>query len=429
MALDRTQTSPRARAPREAAPRWGVRVVHPEAATTWIDLDADAEWQTLGRGDGLDHGTVSRAHVSFRRRGLVLEVRDEQSHNGTWLDGARLAEPAFLGNHSVLRIGDLLAVVEAQEEDGDDVDREAVVGDAPAIKIARRTLTRMAPTRPHVLLLGETGTGKERAAAELHRLTGRDPWVTFNCAGLGAQLADSQLFGHEKGAFTGAERAHEGLFRRAHGGTLFLDEVAELDATVQAKLLRVLEAGEVQPLGSDRLTEVDVRVIAATAPDLTARVDDGRFRRDLYARLSVASLTLPPLRERRGDVPAWLARFDARWAREDGGAPLRWHPEAVEAAMLADWDENLRGIDRVVYQLRLHQGPGALISAAHVAPLVGDATPDASHEPPSARPPKPTKEELERALAEHDGSVRATARHFQRDRRQIYRWMEAYGLK
>jgi len=424
--LDRTQTSPRARAPREAAPRWGLRVVHPEAAATWVDLDARPEWQTLGRANGLDHGTVSREHVSFRRRGLVLEVRDEDSHNGTWLDGARLDAPAFLGNHPVLRIGDLLAVVEAFEEDGDEVDRDAVVGDAPTIRAARRTLARMAPTRPHVLLLGETGTGKERAAAELHRLTGRDPWVTFNCAGLGAQLADSQLFGHERGAFTGAERAHEGLFRRADGGTLFLDEVAELDATVQAKLLRVLETGEVQPLGSDRIGRVDVRVVAATAPELTERLDDGRFRRDLYARLSVASLTLPPLRERRGDVPAWLARFDARWAREDGGAPLRWHPEAVEAAMLAPWEENLRGVDRVVYQLRLHQGPGATVSAAHVARLVG-APPPAPVATP--RPPKPTREELERALEAHGGSVRATAKHFQRDRRQIYRWMEAYGLK
>ncbi|MCA9606437.1 MAG: sigma 54-interacting transcriptional regulator [Myxococcales bacterium] len=435
MSLDRTMTSPRAGSGADAGPTHRLRVVSPPECTGVVALEASKEWQVLGRGAGVDHPTVSREHLAIRRRGMVLEVEDRGSHNGTWLDGERLDEaPRFLSNDPVLRLGDVLAVVEEEVADAEGIDRDALPGDAPPMRALRAMLERIASGRTHVLLLGETGTGKELAARELHRLAGRKDLVTFNCAGLSAQLADSQLFGHLKGAFTGAEVSHEGLFRRADGGTLFLDEVAELDPSVQAKLLRVLETGEVQPLGSDRVATVDVRVVAATQPDLADLVADGRFRRDLFARLALASAVVPSLRERRGDLPGWIARLEARWCAEDGGAPLAWTPEAIERAMLAPWEDNLRGLDRAIYQLRLRHGPGAsvtaaMIDAASLAPGQAPSVTDGLGGPAPAKLDKPTKEELVRALEENGGSVRATARHYGRDRRQIYRWMDEYGLR
>ncbi len=430
MTLDRTLTSPRAGEGAAGDPTFRLRVVAPPEAAAIVPLEASKEWQVLGRGAGIDHPTVSRAHLAIRRRGMVLEVEDRGSHNGTWLDGQRLAgAPTFLSNDPVLRIGDALAVVEEVVEDGDGVDREALPGDAPPVRALRAMIERIASGSTHVLLLGETGTGKELAARELHRLGGRRELVAFNCAGLSGQLADSQLFGHVKGAFTGAESSHEGLFRRADGGTLFLDEVAELDPSVQAKLLRVLETGEVQPLGSDRVAKVDVRVVAATQPDLADLVADGRFRRDLFARLALASAVVPALRERRGDVPGWIARLETRWCAADGGAPLSFAPEALERAMLAPWDDNLRGLDRAIYQLRLRHGPGASITAAMLDAAALPPGQPAAEERPAAKLDKPTRDELMAALEANGGSVRATAKHFGRDRRQIYRWMDEHGLR
>ena len=430
MTLDKTVTSPRASDGDAAASEWGLRVVFPTSAKRWLPLTAGASWQTIGRDEaGIDHPTVSRAHLAIRRRGLVLEVKDSGSHNGTWLDGGTLgSEPRYLGNHPVLRVGDTLAVIErrAVADDTSSIDPDALPGDAPCMRSLRPLLARMASGSSHVLLQGETGTGKELAASEIHRLSGRSPLVTFNCAGLSAVLADSQLFGHEKGAFTGAARSHEGLFRRANGGTLFLDELAELLPSVQAKLLRVLETGEVQPLGGDRVLKLDVRVIAATQPDLEDLVAEGRFRRDLHARLSLASTTLPAVRERRGDIPEWLLRFERRWRDQEGGAALDWRPAAVEAAMLAPHDDNLRGLDRLVYQLRLRHGPGSVVTADVVHEILStEAAPSRAVD----RPPKPNKEELQRALERFGGSVRATAKHYRRERRQIYRWMQAHGLR
>ena len=430
MTLDKTQTSPRASGGPDDRGAWDLRVVFPNECRGRVPLQGGTAWQVVGRGTGegqIEHATVSRAHLAVRRRGMLLEVRDEGSHNGTWLNETKLGrEGAFVGNDAVLRIGDTLAVIEARQEDDEGVDREALPGDAPCVRALRQIVGRVATSATHVLLLGETGTGKELAAQEVHRLSGRGALVNFNCAGLSAQLADSQLFGHDKGAFTGAERAHEGLFRRADGGTLFLDEIGELDPAVQAKLLRVLETGEVQPLGSDRAVSVDTRVVAATHPNLAERVREGGFRRDLHARLAVASAVVPPLRERRGDIPHWLELFELRWRTQEGGEPLVWTPEAMQTAMVASWPDNLRGLDRCVYQLRLRHGTGATVTPALIAALL----PVATEAPPNpARPDKPTREALLAALEAHGGSVRATAKHYERDRRQIYRWMEAYGLR
>ncbi len=430
---ERTLTIPDRDGAARAAPRPCLRVVFPYALAGRVELPARGE-TVLGRASHacLDHRSVSREHATVRVRGVGLSVSDAGSRNGSFLDGRPVGtEPAFAGPGAFLRLGEVLAAVEVEEDDAPEVDPDAIPGDSPRARALRRRLARLGPGAAPVLLLGETGTGKEHCARELHRLSGRGPFVALNCAALSRELADSQLFGHRRGAFTGAAEAREGAFRQASGGTLFLDEVAELPLEVQAKLLRALETGEVAPLGGDGVVQTDVRVVAATQPDLPARVADGRFRRDLYARLALAEIGLPALAERRGDIPEWLRRLDAHWCRVEGGERLEWTAEAVEAVALAAWPENLRGLDREVYRLRCDLD-GPLVLPSHLAsPAAMLEVPDDDPPDPTsgARMSRPSRDELERVLAANDGSIRATAKHFDRDRKQIYRWMEAYGLR
>jgi DNA-binding NtrC family response regulator len=214
-------------------------------------------------------------------------------------------------------------------------------------------VARVAPRDVTVLLVGESGTGKERVAEAIvlaSRRAGR-PFVRFNCAALAPELAEAELFGHARGAFTGAARARPGLFREADGGTLLLDEVGELAAPAQAKLLRVLQAGEVRPVGEERALTVDVRVIAATHRDLEEEVRAGRFREDLLYRLDVVKLRIPPLRERPDDVPVLARHFLDRFARRFGVEPLRV-PDALFDRLLAHaWPGNVRELENAVERL------------------------------------------------------------------------------
>jgi transcriptional regulator with GAF, ATPase, and Fis domain len=333
-----------------------------------------------------------------------------------------------------------------------------------------------------VLVIGETGTGKERIASEIHRLSGRPgPLVPVNCAALSPQLVESQLFGHSRGAFTGASAAQEGLFRAAEGGTLFLDEVGELPLDLQPKLLRAIEQREVQPVGSVRPLKVDVRIVAATNRDLaTAASAGGAFRADLYARLSIWELHLPPLRQRRVDLFMWIDLIHRRWAAERGGVPpLTFTADAAESMLGFGWPLNLRGVERLIHEIaradddaaadpvtpaRLPSWLAPLLPARVSATLPVHAAPDAAaplgpssvkatapgeaHAPPAsrgqprdadadadataaaaARLPVPTRDEFTAAFERLDGSVRGLAKHFGRDRRQIYRWLTSYGLK
>ncbi len=248
----------------------------------------------------VSHRTVSRQHVEVAwDRALGRHyVRDLHSRNGTWLAGQPLSEiPRVLEDNAVLRFGDVIGVYERQPGTVDDtvaVDRQAVPGQALTMMRLRRALARAATDPAPVLLIGESGVGKEHIAAEVHRLSARQgPLLPVNCAALSPQLIDSQLFGHERGAFTGATSSHRGLFRAANGGSLFLDEIGELPLHLQPKLLRVLEQGEVLPLGSTTPIRVDVRVIAATNRALDHEVAAGQFRRDLYARLALWQLEIP----------------------------------------------------------------------------------------------------------------------------------------
>jgi two-component system response regulator HydG len=212
---------------------------------------------------------------------------------------------------------------------------------------------RVGPRDVTVLITGESGTGKERVAEAIVRASGRAdrPFLRFNCASLGGDLAEAELFGHTRGAFTGATRERPGLFREADGGTLLLDEVGEFSPGVQARLLRVLQSGEVRPVGSDQTHKVDVRMIAATHRDLPAMVAEGSFRSDLYFRLKVVQLTVPALRERPEDVPALLRHFLDHYARRFGTGPLRVPPQILEQLAARPWPGNVRELENLVEML------------------------------------------------------------------------------
>jgi DNA-binding NtrC family response regulator len=224
-------------------------------------------------------------------------------------------------------------------------------------------LARIAPSEAPVLIEGETGTGKERVARAVHARSRRadKPFVVFDCAAVPPTLIESELFGHEKGAFTGATDKRAGVFERAAGGTVFLDELGELALELQPKLLRVLESNEVQRVGGQKPTPIDARVVAATNRDLQARVSDGLFREDLYYRLAVVTLEVPPLRERREDVPLLAAHFarDRIFAGGAGGRAPGW--EAIFEFMKSyDWPGNVRELRNVVERAVIMADPGLL---------------------------------------------------------------------
>jgi DNA-binding NtrC family response regulator len=228
---------------------------------------------------------------------------------------------------------------------------EGLVGDSEAMRQTCAVIKRIAPMPSTVLILGESGTGKEVAARALHRMSPRadGPFVPINCAAVAAELIESELFGHVKGAYTGAQGARDGLFYYANGGTLFLDEVAELPPAMQAKLLRVLEERTIRPVGSEQEIPVDVRIIAATNRRLAEEVAAGRFRRDLYYRLQVVELYMPPLREHAGDIPALIQHFAQLLAPKLGVAPVPV-PDTLLHGLMADydWPGNIRELKNLV---------------------------------------------------------------------------------
>jgi len=428
-------------------------VVYPDILAHTIALESPVVVVGRQQATGVEplaHPTVSRRHLSIEwsRAAGAHVIGDLGSHNGSRLNGRQLAadKSCELAHGDAIQLGEVIAVYEiepAEPCDDGPVSLDALPGGSVAMQRLRRMVARAGRDRSPVLLVGETGTGKEQIARELHRLSGRSgQLLSVNCAALSRELVESQLFGHVRGSFTGALGDHPGLFRAASGGTVFLDEIGDLPLDLQPKLLRALQEGEVLPVGATRAQPVDVRVIAATNRDLTASVEAGGFRRDLYARLAMWEIAVPPLRERRADVLAWVGRLHRRWLIErpdQAPAPsLELSPAAAEQLLLADWPENLRGVGRLVHELATRLGGGRVemddlpgwLCRSPVLDLGGAATADGSA--PSvrrgARRPTPSPEELSAAMREHDGSVRAVARRFGRDRRQIYRWLEAFGL-
>ncbi len=230
---------------------------------------------------------------------------------------------------------------------------ENLIGSSTAIRKMTDLVELTAPTESTVLIGGETGTGKELVARAIHHNSPRSeaPFVTVNCGALPAPLVEAELFGHRKGAFTGAESSRRGKFEAADGGTLFLDEVGELPIELQPKILRALQTGEIDRMGQDRPSQVDVRIVAATNRDLEAMVADGTFRQDLYYRLAVVRIEVPPLRERSEDIPLLAQHFLDRWIERTGRADLRFPPEALSRFAAYDWPGNVRELENVVERM------------------------------------------------------------------------------
>ena len=305
---------------------------------------------------------------------------------------------------------------------------ETIVGASPAMLEVYKLVARVAPTTATVLVVGESGTGKELVARAIHTnsLRSQGPFVAVNCTALTESLLESELFGHAKGAFTGAVAAKRGLFEEAHGGTLFLDEIADIGGKMQAQLLRALQDGEIRRVGSTEPIKVDTRIVAATNRDLETEVKAGRFRDDLFFRIHVVTLTLPPLRERHSDIPLLVEHFIAKYAARTGlteGAGIA--PEAMTALCRYAWPGNVRELENAV-ERSLTLSKGGVILCADLPPeIVGPA----AMAPSGTRglyDDRPTLAELERRyidliLQETGGNKKRAAEILGIDRRTLYR--------
>jgi two-component system response regulator HydG len=252
-------------------------------------------------------------------------------------------------------------------------------------------IQRIAPRDVTVLLSGESGTGKERVAEALVSASARadKPYLRFNCAALTAELAEAELFGHTRGAFTGAVKARPGLFREADGGTILLDEIAELPPPIQAKLLRVLQEGEVRPVGEDQPVKVDVRIIAATHRDLMQMASEGKFREDLYYRLKVVNLRIPPLRERPEDIPALARHFLNEFARRFGVGPFKLGASLLDRLAAYRWPGNVRELENAIESL-VALSQGSELDLSLLPQAAGPSEPAAANEPAVATAPAAT---------------------------------------
>jgi two-component system NtrC family response regulator len=305
-----------------------------------------------------------------------------------------------------------------------------LIGVSAPMRDIYRLVEAVGQNKSTVLVSGESGTGKELVAHTIHDRSAlsEGPFVAVNCAGLAETLLDSQLFGHRRGAFTGAIADHDGVFRAANGGTLFLDEVAEIPLGLQAKFLRAIQEREVVPLGSTRAIAVDVRLIAATNRDIEAEVEEGRFRRDLFYRLNVVRIDLPPLRARPDDVPVLVAHFVNRYSTQYGVAPKAVTPDALACLQAYDWPGNVRELQNVVERAFALSDADTLTLADLPASL--RRTDGRGIPAPAARH---TLDETERGLiaetlAATKGNKNETARRLGIDRQRLYRKLRKYGL-
>jgi two-component system, NtrC family, response regulator HydG len=314
----------------------------------------------------------------------------------------------------------------------------ALVGHSPAIIQVMKTLARVAPSQATVLVVGETGTGKELVARTIHRFSDRAErrFVAANCSALAEGLLESELFGHVKGAFTGAAGARPGLFREADHGTLFLDEIGDISPALQARLLRVLQEHEIVPVGSETPVQLDVRVLAATHRDLPELVRQGRFREDLYYRLNVVTLVLPPLRERRQDIPLLIDHFLRELAARHGRGPVAVDPDAQYRLLSYAWPGNIRELQNVLERSML-LAEQDVIGPEHLPPEVrpGGSPPTTATVTPLPPEPNPLRsleevdrEHVLRVLGITGGSREESARILGISRRTLSRMIQRWGL-
>jgi two-component system repressor protein LuxO len=308
---------------------------------------------------------------------------------------------------------------------------ESFIGVSPAMQVVYRIIRDAAPSKAAIFVTGESGTGKELAAEAIHRRSPRakEPFVAMNCSAMPRDLVESELFGHLKGAFTGAHTSREGLAARADGGTMFLDEIGEMDLPLQAKLLRFIQTGTYQPVGSDALKKVDVRFVCATNRDPLGEIEAGRFREDLYYRLNVVPITMPALRERGTDIILIARHYLNQFAAEEGKSFDGFDPEAERLLMAYPWPGNVRQLSNVVRNVVV-LSPGGVATAAMLPGVVRDAVPSAVAAAPASAPApsqgiRPMavveREVIEAALEEAGGNVGRAAALLEIDASTIYR--------
>ncbi len=391
----------------------------------------------------LTDDTVSRHHCELLRAPDGIHVRDLESTNGTRVDGTRIRE-AVLGSGQVLKVGEVEISIRPTQQrmevlPSDKTSFGSAIGQSLAMRTIFGVFERIAPTDATVLLEGETGTGKDVLARAIHQLSPRakGPFIVVDCGAVSYSLIESELFGHERGAYTGAVSSRQGAFELADGGTVFLDEIGELPLDVQPKLLRVLETKELRKVGGNKTIKTNVRVIAATKRDLTREVQAGKFREDLYFRLAVVPVTVPPLRARREDIPA-LVNGMLR-AAATTGEPLTVSAETMQALMAHDWPGNVRELrnvlERAVY---MAQATGSRELGGIALPSGGTGPQDATFHFEPGKSYRETRAkydaEFERRyvkwlLARHTGNVSAAAREAKMDRKHLHDIAKKHGLR
>jgi len=407
-----------------------------------LGRDDDCQVKLLGK-------EASRHHAEIRRDGPLYIVKDLGSRNGIFLDGARVSQ-APISPGQILRLGEWIGI--AIQVPADTVDPDPVfdllaanLAGGPVLRPILEQAKKAASSELPTVILGETGTGKEGLAHAMHEWSGRKgPFVAVNCAALVPTLAEAELFGYRKGAFTGADRGSPGFFRAAQGGTLLLDEVTDLPEPIQAKFLRALEQHEIAPLGESVPVRIDVRVLAATQIPLAQVVSERRFRADLCARLDGLTIRLPPLRERKQEI-AYL--FSHLLSLHSGGRPPEVEARLVEQLCLHDWPFNVRELDLLARRLLVLHGHEEVLRRSHLPehilnhPAAGEPVPApvasvgsgavavAPNSPESHRARRERElSRLTEALRAHKGSVARAAAAVGISRQRAYRLMEAGGI-
>ena len=432
--------------PAPSVRRFSLRIVEgPAQGTTWESKGIKCSIGSHETNDlSIDDGTVSRFHCEIRVEDGVIHVKDIGSHNGTVVDGVQVIE-AILRPGSRIRLGRTVLDLSTSSEMNPLPLSErtrfgSLTGTSAAMRAAFAMLERAATRDVTVLLEGETGTGKSQAARSIHDSSHRKdrPFLTVDCGAILGNLLESELFGHERGAFTGATDRRIGAFEEAHGGTVFLDEVGELPLDLQPKLLRALEAREIRRVGENRHRPVDVRVIAATNRDLRADVNNGKFRADLYFRLAVVTIAMPPLRKRPEDVPALVTEVLHSLQATDEEIAQLTTPDLLARCARAAWPGNVRELRNflercLVMRSALPVGSGGGMeggeaeSAGHLAASAID--PNA----PYATARDQVLADFERRyfealLRKHDGKVARAAAAAGLDRRYVYRILRRHGI-
>jgi DNA-binding NtrC family response regulator len=382
--------------------------------------------------------TVSRFHCEVFIEGQRAGVKDLGSTNGTAIDGVRVKE-GYLKHGSILQVGNTRLRFELDEKvSALPVSQApsfgALRGSAPALRQAFMVLEKAAKSDATVLLEGETGTGKTRAAQALHSTGARReaPFLVVDCGALPPTLLEAELFGHEKGAFTGASAKRLGVFEEASGGTVFLDEIGELTLELQPRLLRVLEDRQVRRLGQNQWTPVDVRIVAATHRDLRADVNGGKFRSDLYFRLAVVRVTLPSLREHPEDIPELAKSLLKELGASEATHPTLFAPDFLLQLQGASWPGNVRELRNHLERCIVFETPEAPPGRGNVVTTPGggaDFTRGPLVEARKRAVERFEKDYLTALLARHGGKVSQAAVEAEVDRISLYRLMRKHGLK